>query len=117
MRTQLVAARAVAGVLADRATEPGPADVSLTEIASPREGSMVEMAELLAARRGHPGQDRGREQPRPTLTASSTKTAPCFPAPGAILTGPTFEGWLDSAPGPAGAPGSPGLGPGASLAA
>ncbi len=54
MRTQLVAARTVAEALADLATEPegagnGPV---ISEIAGPREESLVEAAKLLAARRG-----------------------------------------------------------------
>ena len=50
MRTQLVAARAVAEEAADLATMPNPPE--LQEIAGPREESMVAMATLLAARRG-----------------------------------------------------------------
>ena len=52
MRTQLVAARAVAEVLADLATAPGPGTGPFLEVA-PREESLVEMAALLAARRGY----------------------------------------------------------------
>src|SRR5436190_6962763 len=51
MRTQLVAARTVAEALVDLATDSGSA---FSEIAGPREESLVEMARLLAARRGDP---------------------------------------------------------------
>jgi uncharacterized protein YbjT (DUF2867 family) len=54
MRTQLVAARTVAEALADLATEPGPTETPFTEVAGPREENLVEMATLLASRRGHP---------------------------------------------------------------
>jgi uncharacterized protein YbjT (DUF2867 family) len=54
MRTQLVAARTVAEALADLATEPGSARAPFSEVAGPREESLVEMAMLLASRRGHP---------------------------------------------------------------
>jgi hypothetical protein len=58
MRTQLVAARTVAEALADLVTAPEPPPASgshpspIPEIAGPREESLVEMATLLAARRG-----------------------------------------------------------------
>ena len=63
MRTQLVAARAVAEVLADLATAPGPGVGPLSEIASPREESLIEMAALLAARRGYPSKIEGVSDP------------------------------------------------------
>jgi uncharacterized protein YbjT (DUF2867 family) len=65
MRTQLVAARTVAEALADLATGPEspPAPESnpapIPEIAGPREESLVEMATLLAARRGEKDQRGG----------------------------------------------------------
>src|SRR5437867_4211513 len=60
MRTQLVAARTVAQALANLAIDPDAAPVSrasgepIPEIAGPREESLVDMAKLLAARRGDP---------------------------------------------------------------
>ena len=63
MRTQLVAARAVAEVLADLATGPGPAGAPVTEVAGPREESLVEMAALLATRRGYPAKIEGVSDP------------------------------------------------------
>jgi uncharacterized protein YbjT (DUF2867 family) len=54
MRTQLVAAKAVAEVLADQVTEPRPTAAPLLEVAGPRPESLVEMAMLLSSRSGHP---------------------------------------------------------------
>jgi uncharacterized protein YbjT (DUF2867 family) len=54
MRTQIVAARSVAEALADLATDDWSADYAVREVAGPREESMVELAGLLAARRGAP---------------------------------------------------------------
>jgi uncharacterized protein YbjT (DUF2867 family) len=69
MRTQLVAAVTVAGALADLATGPERAPVprssgeAIPEIAGPREESLVEMATLLAARRGDPVRIEGVSDP------------------------------------------------------
>jgi hypothetical protein len=56
MRTQLVAARTVAQALADLATRRGPAPTSamaaIPEIAGLRAENLVDMATLLAVRRG-----------------------------------------------------------------
>ena len=94
MRTQLVAARAVAEVLADLATEPVPAGASFTEVAGPREESLVEMARLLAARRGYPPRRSRTSATRLTQTASSTRTVPCFPAPAPSSPAPPLpSGW------------------------
>ena len=82
MRTQLVAARTVAEALADLATASTRrrSGAPILEIAGPREESLVEMATLLAARRGDPARDRGGRATRPTPTPSSTRPAPCSPA-------------------------------------
>ena len=82
MRTQLVAARTVAEALADLATEPegrpGPAPIS--EIAGPREESLVEMATLLVVPARPPAEDRGREQPGRPGPRPRTRAARCCPA-------------------------------------
>jgi uncharacterized protein YbjT (DUF2867 family) len=95
MRTQLVAARAVAEVLAGLATEQVPAGALFTEVAGPREESLVEMARLLAARRGYPPQIEGVSDPADPDRELNENGA-LLPGPGAILTGPTFADWLDS---------------------
>jgi uncharacterized protein YbjT (DUF2867 family) len=96
MRTQLVAARAVAEVLADLATEPGADQGPVIEVAGPREESLVEAATLLAARRGYPSKIEGvvnLADPDHELNENGA----LLPGPGAILAGPTFQEWLDSA--------------------
>jgi uncharacterized protein YbjT (DUF2867 family) len=97
MRTQLVAARSVAQALADLATrsdaaEPGSA---IPEIAGPRVERLVDMARLLAARRGSPAQveeTTDPDDPDRDLYAGDG----LLPGPHAELAGPTFEEWLDS---------------------
>ena len=96
MRTQLVAARAVAEVLAGLATEPVPAGALFTEVAGPREESLVEMARLLAARRGYPPEIEGVSDPADPDRELNENGA-LLPGPSAILAGPTFAEWLDSA--------------------
>jgi uncharacterized protein YbjT (DUF2867 family) len=106
MRTRPVAARSVAEVLADMATgkdaadEPGLAEAPIPEIAGPREETLVEMATLLAARRGLSLKIEGVSDPAdPDRELYENGTL--LPAPGAILAGPTFEEWLDrSGPNP-----------------
>lgn len=97
MRTQLVAARNVAEALADLATrsdaaEPGSA---IPEIAGPRVERLVDVARLLAARRGSPAQveeTSDPDDPDRDLYAGDG----LLPGPHAKLAGPTFEEWLDS---------------------
>lgn len=98
MRTQLVAARAVAEVLAHLATGPGahdPEGATILEVAGPREESLVQMATLLASRRGYPAKIEGVSDPADPDTELNTNGA-LLPGPGALLAGPTFEEWLDS---------------------
>jgi uncharacterized protein YbjT (DUF2867 family) len=102
MRTQLVAARAVAEALADLATAPdsapaGPSPAPIPEIAGPREESLVEMARLLVARRGDPVQIEGATNPADPDRDLYEQGAQ-LPGPHAILAGPTFEDWLESEP-------------------
>ena len=97
MRTQLVAARAVAEVLADLATAPGPGTGPFLEVAGPREESLAEMAALLASRRGYPSKIEGVSDPADPDRELNENGA-LLPGPGAILTGPTFQEWLDLAP-------------------
>jgi uncharacterized protein YbjT (DUF2867 family) len=102
MRTQLVAARTVAEALADLATVPesAPAPESsgapVSEIAGPREESLVDMARLLAARRGDPVKIEGVSDPADP-DGHLNESGALLPGPDAILAGPTFEEWLDAA--------------------
>jgi uncharacterized protein YbjT (DUF2867 family) len=102
-RTQLVAARTVAEVLADLATAPDSAaavagTAPFPEIAGPRAERLVEMAELLAARRGDPIRIEGVSNPDDPDRDAYAQGA-LLPGPHAILAGPTFEEWLESEPG------------------
>jgi uncharacterized protein YbjT (DUF2867 family) len=95
MRTQLVSARTVAQALATLATGSDSQNGEILEIAGPRAEYLVEMARLLAARRGEP--TRVEELSNPSdpdadLLANGT----LLPGPNAVLAGPTFEEWLDS---------------------
>lgn len=99
MRTQLVAARTVAETLVDVAlatdwapTRHGP----FPEIAGPREESLVEVAQLVAAHRGQPLTIEGVNNPDDPEHLE--ETGGLLPSPHAILAGPTFREWLDSQP-------------------
>jgi uncharacterized protein YbjT (DUF2867 family) len=97
MRTQLVAARAVAEALADLATAPEwrPSDPVITEIAGPREERLVAVARLFAARNG--GVERIEEVSDPADPHSDVfENGGLLPGPEATLAGPTFEEWLDA---------------------
>jgi uncharacterized protein YbjT (DUF2867 family) len=93
MRTQIVAARTVAEVVADVATsEDEPAGI--VEIAGPREEDLPALATMLVARRGTPVKVqavRDLADPDADLQAMGG----LLPGPGARLAGPTFEEWLD----------------------
>jgi uncharacterized protein YbjT (DUF2867 family) len=99
MRTQLVAARTVAEALADLANGSTPAPetsaATISEIAGPREESLVDVARLLAARRGDSVRIEGVSDladPEHALYASGA----LLPGPDAVLAGPTFEQWLNT---------------------
>jgi uncharacterized protein YbjT (DUF2867 family) len=97
MRTQLVAARTVAEALADLATGPA-AETSgeISEIAGPREESLVEAARLLVADRAEPVRVEAVSNPGdPELTLF--ESGALLPGPDATLAGPTFEDWLYAA--------------------
>jgi uncharacterized protein YbjT (DUF2867 family) len=93
MRTQIVAARAVAEVAADLATAPGLSDGPFTEVAGPRVESMPELAALFAARRGYPAKVEGVSDPA-NPDRELYEGDGMLPGAGAIVAGPTFEEWL-----------------------
>jgi uncharacterized protein YbjT (DUF2867 family) len=99
MRTQLVAARTVAEALAELANGSAPAGetsaAAIPEIGGPREENLVDVARLVAARRG--GSVRieavsDPDDPEQALYASGA----LLPGRDAVLAGPTFEQWFDS---------------------
>ena len=100
-RTQLVAARTVAQALADLVTDdeftPTPPTLaSILEIAGPREESLVAAATLVAERRGDPVRVQGVHDPADPLHEVFANGA-LLPGLDAILAGPSFEAWLESA--------------------
>jgi uncharacterized protein YbjT (DUF2867 family) len=98
MRTQLVAARTVAEALVDLADGSGPARASgppFPEIAGPREEDLVDVAKLLAARRGNSLRIECASDPADP-DSDLYETGGLLPGPDATLAGPTFREWLDS---------------------
>jgi uncharacterized protein YbjT (DUF2867 family) len=94
MRTQLVAARAVAQALVDLATGPGGGP-PVVEIAGPREERLVEMARLLVDSRGDAVRVEEASDPDDP-DREVFENGGLLPGPDAILAGPTFEEWLAS---------------------
>jgi len=99
MRTQLVAARTVAAALAELATDPEPVspiyDALIWEIAGPRAEDLVEIARLVAVRRGDPVRIEGVSDPADP-DRDQYESDGLLPGPDATLAGPTFEQWLES---------------------
>jgi uncharacterized protein YbjT (DUF2867 family) len=98
MRTQLVAARSVAEALANLVTAPTWArqDGPALEIGGPRAENLVDAATLLAAKRGRPAKVEAAAPENDVYAAAEAQDA-LLPGPGAILAGPTFEDWLETA--------------------
>lgn len=97
MRTQLVAARSVAETMVNLATAPvwakqaGPA----LEIGGPRPENLIDAATLLAAEQGGPA--KVELAPAEADPYAGADRDALLPGPGAILAGPTFEDWLETA--------------------
>jgi uncharacterized protein YbjT (DUF2867 family) len=100
MRTQLVAARTVAEALADLADGSAPVQESsearISEIAGPREETLVDVARLLVARRGDGVRIEALSDPADP-DRDVLESGALLPGPDAALVGPTFEEWLDAA--------------------
>jgi uncharacterized protein YbjT (DUF2867 family) len=94
MRTQIVAARTVAEVIADVATVPASAGTELVEIAGPREERLIELASLFVSRRGLPLKVESVPTPADP-NAELQANGGLLPGPEAKLAGPSFEEWLD----------------------
>ena len=106
MRTQIIAARTVAGALAAMATSP-PAEFAaaraaqaagapVPELAGPREENLASLARLAAARRGEAVQIQEVTAADPDSAAAADGSL--LPGPHAKLAGPTFEEWLTTQP-------------------
>ena len=97
MRTQLVAARSVAEMLANLAAAPAwsAQEGRALEIGGPRPENLVDVATLLAAKRGRP--TKVELAPTEADPYAGADRDALLPGPGAILAGPTFESWLETA--------------------
>lgn len=93
MLTQLVAARSVGEALADLATDVAVPGTAIPEIAGPRVERLVDVAGLLAARRGGPAKVEETGDPDDPDGGLFTGDG-LLPGPHARLAGPTFEEWL-----------------------
>jgi hypothetical protein len=96
---QAFVAGTVAKALADLAAGPEPAGsngAGFSEIAGPREESLVDMARLVAARRGGVVTFEGVSHPADP-DRDLYESGALLPGPAATLAGPTFEEWLESA--------------------
>jgi uncharacterized protein YbjT (DUF2867 family) len=97
MRTQPVAARTAAEVLVELAlASDDDASDAIPEVAGPRVEQLVELARLLAARRGRPErveEASDPDDPDRELFAGDG----LLPGPHATIGGPTFETWLATA--------------------
>ena len=99
VKTQLVAARSVAEVMVDLATDDSAADDGsrpFLEVAGPRAENFIDAATLLAAKRGRPTKVEFGTDPHDPDTEANANGA-LLPGPDAILAGPTFEEWLETA--------------------
>jgi uncharacterized protein YbjT (DUF2867 family) len=98
MRTQLVAARTVAEMLVDVATDPD-ADVTgrpYPEVAGPREENLADASRHLAARRGAPARIEEVSDPA-NPDRDLFENGGLLPGPHATLAGPTYADWLSGA--------------------
>ena len=101
MRLQPIVTRTVAQALAglttgpESAPTPGSSGTSIPEIAGPWEENLVDLAKLLAARRGERVRIEGVRDPADP-DRELYETGALLPGPDATLAGPTFEEWLDS---------------------
>jgi hypothetical protein len=92
MRAQPVAARTVAESLADLAQSAWEGEAS-SEIAGPREESLVDLARLLVARNGNGLRIVDVSNPDDP-DHEVYESGGLLPGPIATLAGPTFEEWL-----------------------
>jgi len=97
MRTQIVAARTVAGALAAMALSAEPEGERPAEIAGPREEYLPDLAALLAGRRGDTAKIEAVSNPADPDDALNTNGG-LLPGPDATLAGPTFAEWLEAGP-------------------
>lgn len=92
---QAVPGLARGGNAKNAANPAGAPTQAVPEIARPREEILLEMARLLATRRGDPARIEGYTNPDDPDAGLYDEGA-LLPSPHATLAGPTFEQWLDS---------------------
>lgn len=99
MWMQPVAPRNVAESLVDLAAagDDGPAHGSIIEIAGPRTENLVDLAVMLAAKRGDPVTVEGVSDPSNPDTALYESDG-VLAGPDAIVAGPSFDEWLEASP-------------------
>jgi uncharacterized protein YbjT (DUF2867 family) len=83
-----------AEVIIDAATSPSPEQRAATEFFVTAAHNLVELARMLAARRGTPVTVQGVRDPADP-DAEIQAAGGLLPGPGARLAGPTFAQWLD----------------------
>lgn len=94
MRSQPIAARAVAEALIDEAEQPSGA---MVDVAGPQEEDVADLARRYVAHRG----DDARVEPFTNTADPDTalyESGALLPPPGARLLGPTFDIWLTTLP-------------------
>jgi uncharacterized protein YbjT (DUF2867 family) len=99
MRIQPVAARTVAEVLVDVATDPewmaDPPDGPFAEVAGPQAESLVDLAATFAAGLHDGPRIEGVSNPA-APDSLAYEAGALLPGPDAVLAGPAFKEWLDT---------------------
>ena len=90
---QPVAVAAMARALAQLTLAKEP-PAGIAEVAGPQKEHLVDMAKRWAARRGEPLEVR--ELPDDSADGRASRSGALLPGPGATITGPTFQQWLDA---------------------
>jgi len=90
---QPVAVAAMARALAQLTLAKEPS-AGIAEVAGPQKEHLVDMAKRWAARRGEPLEVR--ELPDDSADGRASRSGALLPGPGATITGPTFQQWLDA---------------------
>ena len=95
MRTQIVAAKTVAGELAALAISDEPEGAQPAEIAGPREEYLPDLAQLVVAKHGEQVKIEAVSHPDDPDDVLG-KNGGLLPGPHATLAGPTFAEWLET---------------------
>jgi uncharacterized protein YbjT (DUF2867 family) len=96
MRTQLIAAQAAGAELAAMALDPSIEPGTVRQVAGPRVEKLVDVARLVAERRGDPTPIEEVFDPSDPA-AEAYRSGALLPERGTKVAGPTFAEWLESA--------------------